>query len=490
MQLALSGKGMSEQAVFDLAINIVRTPLVTVPGAAIPFPYGGKIRQIQVDLDPAGAAGARPVGQRRRQRARRAEPDPAGRHAEDRQLRVRDPAQQRADATSTALNDLPVTPANGAIVYLRDVAHVRDGNPPQTNIVHVDGGRAVLLHDAEERRGLDARHRRRHQGKLPPSCAQTLPDDLKITPLGDQSVFVEAAISGVVREARDRRRADRPDDPAVPRQLALDADHRDLDPALDPGVDRRCCAALGETLNIMTLGGLALAVGILVDDATVTIENINWHLEQGKDVETAILDGARQIVDAGVRLDALHLHRLRADVLPRAASPRFLFVPLAEAVVFAMIALVRPVAHAGADDGELPAEAARRRTAHGERAARRAIRWSASSAASRRASSASARVYRDLLALALARRAVVHRRLPGLRAWRRSRWRRSSAATSSRRSMPARSSCTCARRPARGSRRRANQFADIEKAIRQIIPPRRARDASSTTSACRSAAST
>ena len=201
----------------------------------------------------------------------------------------------------------------------------------------------------------------------------------------------------------------------------------------------------------MTLGGLALAVGILVDDATVTIENINWHLEQGKPVEPAILDGAQPDRDAGVRLAALHLHRVRADVLP-AGVARYLFVPLAEAVVFAMIwsfILSRTLVPTMAKYLLQPHVASRRRRA----AAARAIRWCCSSAASRRASSAFARGYRDLLALALARRPAVRHRLPGLRRGVVRCWCRSSAATSSRRSTPARSCCMCAPRSARASRR-------------------------------------
>ena len=179
IQLALAGKGMSEQAVFDLAINTVRTPLVTVPGAAIPFPFGGKFRQIQIDLDPAAHAVARPVGQRRRQRAGGAEPAHAGRHAEDRQLRVRRSSSTTRRATSRRWPTCRCSPANGAIVYLRDVAQVRDGNPPQTQ--HRACRRRPLgaAPGAEERRGLDARHHRRHQGSASRSLRRTLPEDAR-----------------------------------------------------------------------------------------------------------------------------------------------------------------------------------------------------------------------------------------------------------------------------------------------------------------------
>ena len=145
IQLALSGQGLSEQALADLGLNVVRTPLVTVPGAAIPYPYGGKSRQVQIDLDSAGDAGARPVRPGRRQRARGAEPDHAGRHARRSATFEYTIQLNNAPSAIEELGDLPIKTVNGAMVYIRDVAHVRDGNPPQTNIVHVDGSRSVLM---------------------------------------------------------------------------------------------------------------------------------------------------------------------------------------------------------------------------------------------------------------------------------------------------------------------------------------------------------
>ena len=333
IQLALAGKGVSEQAVFDLAINTVRTPLVTVPGAAIPFPFGGKFRQIQIDLDPAamqarGLSAAdvanalaaqnllTPVGTQK-----------IGSHEYAIQL-------NNAPADFNALADVPIFAANGTVVYLRDVAQVRDGNPPQQNIVHVDGGRSVLLAvlkngatstlsiiDGIKERVADVR--------------KVLPENVSLAILGDQSLFVEGAVSGVAHEA------------------VLAAVLTSLMILLFLGSWRSTViiaisiplsilgsiallAAFGETLNIMTLGGLALAVGILVDDATVTIENINWHLEQGKDVETAIMDGARQIVTpAFVSLLCICIVVVPMFFLQGVA--RFLFVPMAEAVMLAMI---------------------------------------------------------------------------------------------------------------------------------------------------------
>ena len=333
IQLALAGKGISEQAVFDLAINTVRTPLVTVPGAAIPFPFGGKFRQIQIDLDPA-AMQARGLSANDVANALAAQnlltpvgTQKIGGHEYAIQL-------NNAPADFNALADLPVFAANGTVVYLRDVAQVRDGNPPQQNIVHVDDGRSVLLAvlkngatstlaiiDGIKERVADVR--------------KVLPENVSLAILGDQSLFVEGAVSGVAHEA------------------VLAAVLTSLMILLFLGSWRSTViiaisiplsilgsiallAAFGETLNIMTLGGLALAVGILVDDATVTIENINWHLEQGKEVETAILDGAQQIVTpAFVSLLCICIVFVPMFFLEGVA--RFLFVPMAEAVMFAMV---------------------------------------------------------------------------------------------------------------------------------------------------------
>ncbi|MGQ3299508.1 efflux RND transporter permease subunit [Reyranella sp.] len=333
IQLALAGKGVSEQAVFDLAINTVRTPLVTVPGAAIPFPFGGKFRQIQIDLDPAalqarGLSAAdvanalaaqnllTPVGTQK-----------IGGHEYAIQL-------NNAPVDFNALADIPVFAANGTVVYLRDVAQVRDGNPPQQNIVHVDGGRSVLLavlkNGATSTLAIIAGIKERVA-----ELKKALPENVSLAILGDQSLFVEGAVSGVAHEA------------------VLAAVLTSLMILLFLGSWRSTViiaisiplailgsiallAAFGETLNIMTLGGLALAVGILVDDATVTIENINWHLEQGKDVETAIMDGAQQIV-APAFVSLLCICIVFVPMFFLEGVARFLFVPMAMAVMFAMV---------------------------------------------------------------------------------------------------------------------------------------------------------
>ena len=218
-----------------------------------------------------------------------------------------------------ALNDLPIKTVGGATIYMRDVAHVRDGSPPQRNEVRVDGRRSVLMSVLKSGSASTLAIVAGVKAILP-KLQEALPPSLHIALLNDQSIFVKAAVSGVVKEGVIAA--------ALTSLMILlflgswrsTRDHRHLDPAGGPVLDRRACRRWGRRLNIMTLGGLALAVGILVDDATVTIENINWHLEQGKDVKTAIMDGAPSDRDAGVRLAALHLHRLRADVLPARAS--------------------------------------------------------------------------------------------------------------------------------------------------------------------------
>ncbi len=333
VQIALAGKGLSEQAVFDLAINTVRVPLVTVPGAAIPFPFGGKFRQIQIDLDP-GAMQARGLSANDVANALASQNllTPVG----TQKIGGLEYAIQLNNAPKdfASLADLPVFAKDGTIVYLRDVAQVRDGNPPQQNIVHVDGSRSVLLavlkNGATSTLSIISGIKDRVA-----DLRKTLPENLSVALLGDQSLFVEGAVAGVAVEA------------------AIAAVLTSLMILLFLGSWRSTViiatsiplailgsiallAAFGETLNIMTLGGLALAVGILVDDATVTIENINWHLEQGKEVETAIMDGARQIVTpAFVSLLCICIVFVPMFFLEGVA--RFLFVPMAEAVMFAMI---------------------------------------------------------------------------------------------------------------------------------------------------------
>src|SRR6266436_425618 len=334
IQLALSSSTLSEAQIFDLGSNVVRTSLATVPGAAIPFPYGGKLRQIQVDLDPKalradGLSGTDVTAAIGAQNLIL----PAGtQKVGSLEYYVR----LNASPTQVAqLNDLPVATHNGSVIYVRDVAHVRDGSPPQTNIVRQEGQRAALMSILKTGTSSTLAVINGIKQKLPQMQA-LLPPGLKIQVLGDQSIFVKSALSGVVREG------------------AMAAVLTGLMVLLFLGSWRStiiifisiplsilasivCLSALGQTINIMTLGGLALAVGILVDDATVTIESINTHLEQGKPVEPAILDGAQQIALPKL-VSTIAICIVFIPMFMLAGIAGYLFVPFAEAVVFAMLA--------------------------------------------------------------------------------------------------------------------------------------------------------
>jgi multidrug efflux pump subunit AcrB len=333
IQLALSGQGLSEQILGDLGLNVVRTPLVTVPGAAIPLPYGGKLRQIQIDLDSmamqarglsgqdvANALAAQnlitPVGTQK-----------IGNFEYSIQL-------NNAPSEIAALGALPIKAVNGAMVYVRDVAQVRDGNPPQTNIVHVEGNRSVLMQVLKNGSVSTLAIISGIKEKLE-QIKPTLPPALDVAQIGDQSVFVRGAVNGVIIEGIIAAALT-----SIMILIFLGSWRSTVIIATSIPLSIlgsiAALAALGETLNIMTLGGLALAVGILVDDATVTIENINWHLEQGKEVDASIMDGAAQIVTpAFVSLLCICIVFIPMFFLPGVA--RFLFVPMAEAVMAAMI---------------------------------------------------------------------------------------------------------------------------------------------------------
>jgi multidrug efflux pump subunit AcrB len=333
LQLALSGKGLSEQNLGDLGLNILRPQLVSVDGVAIPFPYGGKTRQVQIDVDPA-ALEARNLSAQDVSNALAAQNliIPAGTE----KIGKFEYTIQLNDAPSVVndLNDLPIKKANGTTVYMRDVAHVIDGSAPQINVVHVDGHRSVLLSAFKNGPASTLAIVAGVKQRLADTKG-TLPDNLKVTPIGDQSLFVRAAITGVAREGVIAAALT-----SLMILLFLGSWRSTVIIAVSIPLAILGAIALlsafGETLNIMTLGGLALAVGILVDDATVTIENINWHLEHGKDVQTAILDGAKQIVTpAFVSLLCICIVFVPMFFLNGVA--RFLFVPMAEAVMFAMV---------------------------------------------------------------------------------------------------------------------------------------------------------
>jgi multidrug efflux pump subunit AcrB len=333
IQLALAGKGLPEQTLFDLGLNFVRTPLSTVPGAAMPWPYGGKFRQVQIDIDPV-AMRARGLSGQDVANALAAQNliIPVG----TQKIGTFEYAINLNNAPSVikTLGDLPIKVANGAMVYVRDVAQVRDGSPPQTNIVHVDGNRSVLMVVLKSG-GVSTLSIIDGVKKKVEEMRPTLPSNLKLTPIGDQSLFVNAAIGGVVREGLIAAALT-----SLMILLFLGSFRSTLIIATSIPLSVLGSIAtlwvLGETLNIMTLGGLALAVGILVDEATVTIENINWHLEQGKEVETAILDGAEQIVTPAF-VSLLCICIVFVPMFFLTGVPRFLFVPLAEAVMSAMV---------------------------------------------------------------------------------------------------------------------------------------------------------
>ena len=334
LQLGLSGQGLSEQQLNDFGTNFIRTQLATVQGASMPFPYGGKQRQIQVDIDTQklqayGLSASDIVNTISTQNIILPAGDMKMGHI-DYQVET-----NSAPSSIAALNNLPIKTVNGATTYIRDIGNVRDGFPPQTNIVRVDGQRASLMTIQKTGNASTLQIISDVRAQLPLVAAQ-LPPALKMQPIADQSVFVRGAISGVVREALIAACLT-----AAMILIFLGSWRSTIIIAVSIPLSVICSllmlAALGETINIMTLGGLALAVGILVDDATVEIENINRNLEEGKEVEQAILDGAAQIaVPAFVSTISICIVFVPMFFLGGVA--RYLFVPLAEAVVFAMLA--------------------------------------------------------------------------------------------------------------------------------------------------------
>jgi len=334
IQLALSGDGLSEQQLNDFGMNQIRTQLVTVPGAALPYPFGGKQRQIQVDLDPEALAARGLAAQDITDAiAAQNQINPAGFvKIGSLQYAVR---LNNAPDSVEALNALPVAVVDGATVHMRDVAHVRDGSGPQSNVVHVNGQRSVLMTVLKSGATSTLAIIQGIKDKLP-SVLAGLPANLRIATVGDQSVFVAAAVEGVIVEGAIAAALT-----SLMILLFLGSWRSTVIIALSIPLSVLAAigllAATGQTLNVMTLGGLALAVGILVDDATVTIENINYHLEQGKGVIRAIMDGAAQIVTpAFVSLLCICIVFVPMFFLPGVAG--FLFVPMALSVVFAMIA--------------------------------------------------------------------------------------------------------------------------------------------------------
>src|ERR1700738_5138484 len=338
LQVGLSGKGLAEQQLNDLAVNSVRTQLITVPGAVVPLPYGGKQRQVMINMD------------HNLMQARNVSPTdvlnavnpqslilPSGTvKLGESELDVRTNTEPR---TVAQLNNLPIKQVRSTTIYLRDVATVSDGFAIQTNVVRQDGHRGVLMSILKAGNastlsvvsGVKA---------LLPRVATIVPPALKMTPLADQSIFVQSAVSGVIREAVIAAALT-----GLMILLFLGSWSSTLIIAVSIPLSIltsiMIISLLGETINIMTLGGLALAVGILVDDATVTIENIERVLRQGRSLHDGILEGAAQIaVPALVSTLCICIVFLPMFLLDGVA--RYLFVPLAEAVVFAMLASYVP----------------------------------------------------------------------------------------------------------------------------------------------------
>jgi len=334
LQLGLSGPGLTEQQLADMGINFIRTQLVTVSGTAIPYPYGGKQRTIMVDLNTQAmqAKGLSPADVVNAVDAQNLIVPSGTAKIGSYEYYI----ESNASApTIKDLNELPVKTVNGSTIYIRDIGNVRDGFTPQTNIVRVNGSRSTMmtilkLGDAST---LDVIAGVR---KLLPSVQASLPVHVDIHALSDQSIFVKASIVGVVREAVIAACLT-----ALMILVFLGSWRSTLIIAvsipLSVLTSLTFLSALGETINIMTLGGLALAVGILVDDATVEVENINRNLDQGKEIIQAILDGASQIAVPAL-VSTLSICIVFVPMFFLTGVPKYLFVPLAEAVVFAMLA--------------------------------------------------------------------------------------------------------------------------------------------------------
>jgi multidrug efflux pump subunit AcrB len=334
IQLALSSLFLPEQKLYDMGQNFIRPQLASVPGSTIPSPYGGKTRQIQIDLDPQAM------------QANHVTPADVMNTLSNQNLIIPvgtiklNQYEYNVKLNSSPdnfddLNNLPVKTVDGATIFIRDVGHVRDGYSPQTNIVRVDGSRAVLMSILKNGQASTLDVIEGVKGLLP-KIKESLPKELKLDAVGDQSLFVKAAVTGVMHEGLIAALLT-----SVMILLFLGSWRSTL--IISASIPLAILSSiimlslLGESLNVMTLGGLALAVGILVDDATVTIENINWHLEQGKSVRDSILDGAQQIVTPAF-VSLLCICIVFIPMFFLTGVSKYLFVPMAEAVVFAMIA--------------------------------------------------------------------------------------------------------------------------------------------------------
>jgi multidrug efflux pump subunit AcrB len=335
LQLAMSSNRLTEAQLFDIGNQVIRGQIATIAGASIPYPYGGATRQIQIDLRPDAL------------RAQGLTANDVNNAIFSQNLIVPAGTQKIGDTEYNVrlnssplkvsdINDLPIRTqsGDGATTYVRDVAFVHDGHPPQTNIVRVDGRRAVLMTIQKTGSASTLNIVNEIKARLP-RVRELLPEGASITPTGDQSVFVRGAIKGVITEAVIAAALT-----ALMVLLFLGSWRSTLIITISIPLSILASIiilnALGETINLMTLGGLALAVGILVDDATVTIENINRHLEEGMDVEPAILEGSRQITIPAF-VSTLSICIVFVPMFLLSGVARYLFVPLGEAVVFAML---------------------------------------------------------------------------------------------------------------------------------------------------------
>jgi CzcA family heavy metal efflux pump len=334
LQLALDSSRLTGAELYDFGNNFIRTELAPVAGTSIPFPYGGRIRQVQVDLNPQSlrtyglSANDVTTALAKQNLILPAGTQKIGHKEYYIKLNV-------SFNSIDAINDIPLRSVNGTVIHIRDVAHVYDGSPPQTNMVRIDGHHAVLMSILKTGTASTLNIINGIKDLLP-SVRSDMPEGMNLNTLGDQSFFVQAAINGVISEGIIAAALT-----GLMILLFLGSWRSTLIITLSIPlsilVSIILLSWLGETINIMTLGGLALAVGILVDDATVAIENINWHLEQGKNTETAILDGARQIaLPSLVSTLAICIVFIPMFLLPGVAH--HLFIPMAKAVVFAMLA--------------------------------------------------------------------------------------------------------------------------------------------------------
>src|SRR4051794_36457839 len=334
LQLGLSSKTLREHEIFDFGNNFIRTPLGTVQGASVSYPLGGKQRAVMVDLnlDELYAKQLSPIDVSNALNLQNLIlPAGTAKMAKtEYQVRVNSSPIQMAD-----LNNLPIRTVNGATVFMKDVAQVRDGFSPQNNIVRTNGSRGVLITITRSGQASTLSIVNAVKAALPRILAN-VPPELKVTPLADQSVFVLAAIKGVVREAAIAAVLT-----GLMILLFLGSWRSTLIVCISIPLSILVSLAvmnlLGMTINVMTLGGLALAVGILVDDATVEIENTHRNIAMGKPLIRAVLDGASQIA-VPTFVATLSICIVFVPVLLLTGTARYLFTPLAMAVVFAMAA--------------------------------------------------------------------------------------------------------------------------------------------------------